>query len=72
MPAILLKASLPTLLNQNIQFQLLRDESEKETFINHYRKQSKETAKQTNRPHVCTLQFIYPDEYTETIVMKAE
>ncbi|GGB03014.1 hypothetical protein ERX37_00915 [Macrococcus hajekii] len=72
MPAILLKASLPTLLSKDTQFQLLQNESEKEVFINRYRKHSKEAAKQYNRPHICKLEFIYPDEYTETIVMKAE
>lgn len=71
MPTILLKASHPTSYVNDIKFRLI-DEQERYNCLNSYRDQSKAVAKKTNRPHVTKLEFIYPDEYTETIVMKAE
>ncbi|TDM07647.1 hypothetical protein ERX29_07845 [Macrococcus lamae] len=71
MPTILLKASHPTSYVNDTKFQLI-DEKEKYICLNSYRDQSKAVAKKTNKSHVIKLEFIYPDEYTETIVMKAD
>lgn len=72
MPAIIVKETHSNAKASDIQYRLINDENEKRQFVCQYRQRSKAYAKKLKRPHIIKLDFIYPDDYTETIVMKAE